>query len=207
MKRKFFASMLILVMAVLSIGVSKQSNEIKRMGIFISNFTEAGLFQFDLEEDGDPNFAHFGNPDFNDELIKFGIIHNVINNSKSTIKNCTDKKCEYGKHIISGQSVAASVRKYFDLKVKNRSIDDDGTDVYYDGKNYHISAPDWRPETVYYADVQDVSRRKGVITISGELYNTKNKKDRPATFTATAKPHEWNDKDTWAILSLNVDWK
>ena len=43
--------------------------------------------------------------------------------------------------------------------------------------------------------------------MSGELYNIKNKKDRPATFTATAKPHVWDDKDTWAILSLSVEWE
>ena len=209
MKRRIVTALLLIVLAALSLGASKQSDEIKRMGIFISNFTEAGLFKFDLEEDGDSDSAHFGNPDFNSDLLRFGITHNVINNPKSTIKNCPNKKCGYGKHIISGQAVAASVRKYFDLKPKHQDIeeDNDNTIAWYDGKNYHINASDWRPETVYYAEVQEVSRRKGVITMSGELYNLHNKKDRPATFKATAKPYEWNDKDTWAILSLNVDWK
>ncbi|MBQ7155351.1 MAG: hypothetical protein IJR85_07360 [Synergistaceae bacterium] len=208
MKPKYLAKLFVMVLTcALTLGVSAKSDEVSRMGIFVSNFTEAGLYQFDLEEDGDPDLAHFGDPAFTDELIKFGITHNVINNPKSTIKTCRDKTCEYGKHIISGQSVAASVRKYFDLPLKNQSIEDSSQEVYYDGRNYHINAPDWRPETVYYAEVQEVSRRRGVITMSGELYNLRNKKDRPATFTATAKPHEWNGKDTWAILSLNVDWK
>ena len=206
--RKFLCAVMLLVLASgAALGASKA--EMKRMSVFISNFTEAGLFKFDLEEDGDSDSAHFGDPAFNSELLRFGITHNVINNPKSTIKNCPNKKCGYGKNIISGQAVAASVRKYFDLKPKHQDIeeDNDNTIAWYDGKNYHINAADWRPDTVYYADVHEVSRRKGVITMSGELYNLRNKKDRPATFTATAKPYEWNDKDTWAILSLNVDWK
>ena len=207
MKRKLFAGMFLLAVALLSMGAAKQSDELKRMGIFISNFTEAGLYDFDLEADGDPNSAHFGDPAFDGDLIQFGITHNVINNPKTTIKKCPDKKCAWGGNIISGSAVSASISKYFDLTVKNRSIEDSTPELYYDGKNYHFKAATWKPDTVYYADVQEVSRRGKVITMTGELYNIKNKKDRPATFTATAKPHVWNDKDTWAILSLNVDWK
>ena len=206
MKRNLLAGLVVLA-ALFSLGAGKQQTEIERMGIFISNFTEAGLFNFDLEEDGYDDVIHFGDPAFNSELVRFGITHNVINNPKSTIKKCPDKKCGWGGSIISGQSVSASVKKYFDLAVKNRSLDDDAGEAYYDGRNYHIDPSDWKPETVYYAEVQEVSQRKGVITMTGELYNLRNKKDRPATFTATAKPYTWNKKDTWAILSLNVDWK
>ena len=206
MKRKLFIAFALLAMAILSLGASRQSDEVKRMGIFISNFTEAGLFKFDLEEDGDMEAAHFGDPAYVSELIQFGITHNVINNPKS-IKKCPDKKCAYGGNIISGQAVASSVKKYFDLSIKNQSLEDNMPEIFYDGRNYHIKASDWKPETVYYAEVQEVSRRRNVITMSGELYNLRNKKDRPATFTATAKPHVWDDKDTWAILSLNVEWR
>lgn len=204
--RKLLAITGVLVMLVVSLGASKQSDEIKRMGIFISNFTEAGLFNFDLEEDGSPEAAHFGDKAYTSELIQFGITHNVINNPK-LIRKCPDKKCAYGGNIISGQTVASSVRKYFDLSIKNQSLEDSMPEIYYDGKNYHFKASDWKPETVYYAEVQNVTRSRNVITMTGELYNIKNKNDRPAAFTAKAKPHVWNDKDTWSILSLNVEWE
>ena len=207
MKRKLFTSLALLAMALLSLGAARQSDEVKRMGIFISNFTEAGLYNFDLEEDGDSETIHFGDRANVGKLIEFGLIHNIINNPKSTVKKCTDKKCAYGGNIISGKAVASSVRKYFDLSIKNQTLEDSIPELYYDGRNYHLEASDWKPDTVYYAEVQEVSRRKGVITMSGELYNIKNKKDRPATFTATAKPHVWDDKDTWAILSLSVEWE
>ena len=208
MKPKYLAKLFVLVLTcALTLGASKQSGEIQRMGIFVSNFTEQGLYDFDLEAEGDPDLAHFGNPVFTSELIKFGITHNVINRSKSTVKTCPDKRCPDGPHIMSGKSVAESVRKYFDLNIKNQTVDEDTITIPYDGKNYHFNASDFKPETVYYAEVQNVSRRNGIITMTGELYNVKNKKDRPATFRATAKPHIWDDKDTWSILSLSVDWK
>ena len=175
------------------------------MSIFISNFTEAGLcYNFDVDEDSDSDLEHLGKPENVGELIRFGIIHNVINNPNSTIKKCPDHKCEYGHHIISGQSVAASVRKYFNKRIKHQSIEGE---CCYDGKNYHIEASDWKPETVYYADVQSVSYEGRMIVMKGEIYNVKDKKDRPATFLALAKPHEWDGKDTWSIDSMNVTWE
>ena len=213
MKRKLFSGALILVLAVMALGASRQSSEYRRMGIFLSNFTEAGLYNFDLEEGDMDSILHFGNNPNSAELIRFGIIHNVINNPKTTIKRCPDRHCEYGRDIISGASVAASVRKYFDLRINNHTFSGsdtfDGPDaeVYYDGRNYHINAADWRPETVYYAEVQEVSSSRGIITMTGELYNLRDKQDRPGTFTATASPHVWDDKDTWAILSLYTEWR
>ena len=207
MKRRLLTSIIVLALALLSMGAAKQQTEQQRMSIFISNFTEAGLYDFDLEEDGDDDIIHLGDPERVSELIRFGITHNIINNPKSTIKKCTDKKCSYGKQIISGQSVAASVKKYFDMNIKNQSVKDYDPAIHYDGKNYHINADEWKPETVYYADVQEVEKGKRVIHMSGELYNLHDKSDRPATFTATAKPYTWNEKSTWAILSLVVEWK
>ena len=205
MKRKILLCFAILFLAVLSIGAVKQTEEIKRMGIFISNFTELGMYRFDLEEDGYEDTLHLGDPDSMSELIRFGIGHNVINNKK-LITKCTKKNCEYGPSLISASNVASSVRKYFDLKVKHASVEGDAPEVHYDGKNYHFDARDYVNEPIYYAEVQDVKRGKSVITMSGELYNIKDKSDRPGTFTAKAKPYKWNKKDTWAILSLEVEW-
>ena len=210
MKRRIFLALLLFA-ALLSLGASKKSDELKRMSIFISNFTEQNMYDFDMDEDGDNGFMHLGDPEYADILLHFGIIHNIINNPKSTVKTCPDKKCPYGKNIMSGQAVTASIKRYFGVSVKNGELPEsnDGEGVHYDGKNYHFNAAALRRnfDDVYYADVQKAHPEGNIIFMSGELYNTKNKKDRPAAFMATAKPHKWNGKDTWAILSLTVEWR
>ncbi|MBQ9629487.1 MAG: hypothetical protein IJR43_09535, partial [Synergistaceae bacterium] len=139
--------------------------------------------------------------------IRFGIAHNVINRSKSTVRKCTRRGCDYGTSTMTGKSVAESVRKYFDMGIKNQSVMGDAPEAFYDGESYHFEPKQWRPETVYYAEVQDVSQRRGIITMTGELYNLHRKSDRPATFTAEAKPYRWDKKDTWSIISLRVEWR
>lgn len=203
--------MMLMALCVVSLGASKQSDELKRMSVFISNFTEQKMYDFDMEKDGDNDLMHLGDPEYVDIFRHFGIVHNIINNPKSTLKQCPDKKCPYGKHIMSGQAVVASVKRYFGVSIKNGQLPEgnDGRVLHYDGKNYHFTAEiiTEHLDDVYYAEVQEVSRDEGIITMYGELYNVKDKTDRPAAFTATAKPHVWNGKDTWAILSLVVERK
>lgn len=208
MKQKVFSALLVVVLAVLSMGAAKESSEIQRMGIFISNFTEQGLYNFDLEEDGDENILHLGNPDNVGDLIRFGIAHNIINNPKSTLKKCTRKNCEYGPNIMSAKDVSRAVEKYFAIPdLEHQSVMGYSPEAYFDGKNYHFNPKQWGEDKIYYAEVQEVSRGKRVITMEGELYNLKRKSERPAFFRATAKPYKWAGKNTWSILSLKVNWK
>ena len=211
MKRRIFLAVLLVFAALLSLGASKQPGELKRMSIFVSNFTEQNMYNFDMDEDGDNDLMHLGDPEYADILLHFGIIHNIINNPKSTVKTCPDKKCPYGKNIMSGQAVTDSVRKYFGVSVKNQKLPEGNDDdsVQYDGKNYHFNAAVLRRnfDEVYYADVQKTHPEGNIIVMTGELYNVKNKKDRPATFIALAKPHVWDGKDTWAISALRVEWR
>lgn len=210
MKKLFSRISIALFVLTLFVGVSSASpsrDELKRMGIFISNFTEQGFYNFDIDEEGDEDMLHLGDPSNMSELIRFGIAHNVINRSKSTVRKCTRRGCDYGTSTMTGKSVAESVRKYFDMGIKNQSVMGDAPEAFYDGESYHFEPKQWRPETVYYAEVQDVSSRRGIITMTGELYNLHRKSDRPATFTAEAKAYRWDKKDTWAILSLRVDWR
>ena len=194
MKRKIFTALFILALALLTTNAAKKNDELHRMGIFISNFTEQGMFDIDIDSIG------------NAELVRFGIAHNVINNPKSTVKKCALPDCEYGPSLMAGSSVAASVKKYFDLDVNNRTVTGH-PEAIYDGSSYHFDARQWRDDTVYYAEVQDVRRGRGLVHMEGELYNLKRKSDRPAYFTATAKPYKWQGKNTWSILSLSVEWK
>ena len=204
---KVLSALFVIMLFACVSSAAPSRDELKRMGIFISNFTEQGFYNFDIDEEGDEDMLHLGDPSNMSELIRFGIAHNVINRSKSTIRKCTRRGCDYGSSTMTGKSVAESVRKYFDMAIKNQSVMGDAPEAFYDGESYHFEPNQWRPETVYYAEVQDVSRRRGIITMTGELYNLHRKSDRPATFTAEAKPYRWDKKDTWAILSLKVEWR
>lgn len=163
-------------------------NEKALMGTFISNFTEQGMYDIDID-----NITH-------DELVHFGIWHNYINNFKSRIRRCPKKNCPYGSLIIDAKFVEEAVNKYFDLELAYDSAED----AHFDGRVYHFDGADG--ETRYYADVTEVSRRGNVITMRGELYSAEDEDDRPATFVARAKPHRFNGKNTWSILSLRTDW-
>ena len=213
MKRKFFIAALLVTIALFSLAsssfaASKDDDEFHRMGIFISNFTEQGFYNFDLEEDGDDSILHLGNPDTAGYLIRFGIAHNIINNPKSTLKKCRRKNCKYGPNIMAADDVLRPVRKYFAINdIEHQSIMGYAPEAHFDGDNYHFDSKQWGEDKIYYAEVQDVRRRKGIITMEGELYNLKKKSERPAYFTATAKPYKWGKKDTWSILSLRVEWK
>ena len=204
MKRKFLAFSL-LIIAIFSMGAAKNSDEKKRMGIFISNFTELGMYEFDLEEEGSDEILHLGDPYSAGELIRFGVGHNILNNKK-LIQKCSRKNCEFGSSVIAKESVAASVQKYFDIDIKHQKVLGDAPEIDYDGKFYHFDKNSWNSDTIYYADVQEVDKGKNFITMQGELYELDNPKHRPAVFVAKAKPYKWNNKDTWAILSLSVEW-
>ena len=205
MKKKFLAAALLIIVALVSMGASKKNDELKRMGIFLSNFTELGMYEFDLEDDGPDEILHLGSPYSMGELIRFGIGHNVINNKK-LIQKCKRKDCDFGSSTIAKESVAASVSKYFDLPVKHQKVLGDAPEIDYDGKLYHFDKSNWINDTVYYCEVQHVTRDENFITMEGELYDVNNPKDRPATFVAKAKPYKWNNKDTWSILALSVEW-
>ena len=178
--------------------------DLKRMSVFISNFTELGFYDLDVKNESD-EALYLGGPDAAPDLIRFGIWHNYVNNFKSRIKKCAKKDCEHGSLTIEGKFVQESVKKYFDLNLKNQSVMESTPSYYFDGKLYHFEGADG--EAVYYAEVKEASLEDGVVRMSGELYNAEDKKDRLGTFQAVAKPYKWKGKDTWAILSLRSELK
>ncbi|MDY4033652.1 MAG: hypothetical protein SOY64_11450, partial [Pyramidobacter sp.] len=97
--------------------------ELKRMSIFLSNFTELGYYGFDVGEDGSDGLLHMKSEEGLAELIRFGVWHNYANNFKSRVKRCADKNCPYGSLTIDGKFVAETVKKYFDIDLKNRNME------------------------------------------------------------------------------------
>ena len=205
MSKKFLVSV-VFVFILASAQISYAASEIDRMNIFLSNFTEVSMFDFDVDDGDNDEIIHLGNSENVGQLAYFGVAHNYLNNRKSTIKKCLDKNCPY-EFKISRAAVAASVEKYFNLKLGKISKGEIGNGITFDGKDFHFDAPIGDDDAIYYADIDEVDKSGKFISMTGEIYNTKNKKDRPATFTALAMPHTWNNKKTWAILEFKVEWK
>ncbi len=207
MSKKFCVLACVVLCVALSVAgaaFGADKAELKKMSIFISNFTEVRLFNFDLEDDDDDGEEplHFGSN--NAALLAFGVNHNAINNKKLIKKGSFKVNGSTYDRAVDAKTVAASVRRYFDLPVEH----EDGVDKYgqvypYRKGMYYFHAASG--EEVIYADVQKVSKKGGVITMSGELYNVESRRDTRGTFVATAKPHKWNGKATWAILSMSSE--
>lgn len=166
--------------------------DLKRMGTFLSNFTEIGFTDFDAKEITNENDPA--------DMIRFGVWHNYLNNFKSRISRCQVKNCQWGSLTIDGRYVKESVKKYFDHDIKKMpSITESDPPYYYDGQRYHFEGADG--EAVYYARVDEAKRdNSGRIIMRGELYNADDPDDKPGKFEATAKPHIHDGKDTWGTI-------
>ena len=96
------AVLAVLTLAGTAIAAQFGKDEMKRMSVFVSNFTEQGLYDFDVERESD-GMLWLGGPDAAPDLIRFGIRHNYINNFKTRIKKCTEKNCKHGSLTLDGK--------------------------------------------------------------------------------------------------------
>ena len=188
MKRVFCALVLAVLVGSPVFGASP--SEKARMGTFISNFTEAGMYDIDIDTISMEELAHFG------------VRHNYINNFKSRIKRCPKKNCPYGDLIIDKKYVAESVKKYFDLDIRHTSTENESLG-HYDGRYYHFDGADG--EMNQQARVFEAQRRGTLIIMKGETYYPDMDDSEGFTFTARAKPYVYGGKNTWSIITLHVE--
>lgn len=204
--KKFFPLLLVLSLLVCACGIVSAAGaqkgysaaDLKRMSVFLSNFTELGYMNFDAEEFTDETAP--------DDMIRFGIWHNYINNFKSRISRCKKKDCTFGSLVIDGKYVTESIKKYFDVDYKKlASVTESDIPFHFDGKLYHFEGADG--EAVYHARVDEAEKNAGgQIVMRGEIYNADDEKDILGTFEAVAKPHKFGGKDTWAIISMETEF-
>ena len=187
MKKILCALIVMVIFSGAAFGAS--SSELKRMSTFLSNFTELGMMNFHVDDLSDS------------ELARFGIWHNYVNNYRTRVEYCPNKNCPYGSLVIDKMYVAESVRKFFNREIRHQSAPDNYG--HYDGKRYyHFEGADG--EAVFYAKVYEAEKRGNVIIMRGETYEPEHGSES-STFTAIAEPYKYGDKNTWAILSLEVD--
>ena len=175
------------------------AKDLKAMSIFVSNFTELGFYDLNAKE--------FLNPDYPNDMVRFGVWHNYVNNFKSRIKPCPTKNCTWGSVVLEGRYVQESLKRYFNYTLKRLpTVEQSDPPYHYDGKYYHFEGADG--EATYYAKVtKAVTQDNGLIKMTGIVYNTEDESDVLGSFTALAKPHVWKDKKTWALIDLKTKRK
>ena len=172
--------------------------EMKRLGVFLSNFTEVTLFHVEGAALTEPQ-----TPEDWEQAIRFGIRHNYINNFKSRIKRC-DNTCPYGTLKLDGTHVRESLQKYLGAAPQTlRSVQLDGYNLHYDGKFYHFEGADG--EAVIFARVKQAHMDgDGLWQVQGELFNP----DAPdelghGSFTAVVATQQWQGKPAWKLVRLD----
>ena len=189
--KKILCALFIVMVVFSGVAFGASSAELKRMSTFLSNFTELGMMNFNVDDLTDG------------ELARFGIWHNYVNNYNTRIKRCPNKNCPYGSLVIDKTYVAESVRKFFNRDIRHQSAQDEEMYGHYDGKKYyHFEGADG--ESPFYAKVYEVKKRGDVIVMRGETYEPEHDSEG-STFTAVAKPYKYDGKNTWSIISLEVD--
>ncbi len=165
------------------------ANDLKKIGVFLSNFTEIGLDSFSAEDVLDGN-----NPN---TMLYFATNHNFINNYKSRIKRC-EKDCPFGQFSIDAKYVKESLKKYFNYTLMNPPST---PTFYFENNRYYFNAEKKNPVLYARADHAEETA-DGNVKVTGVIYNSKNKKELHGNFEALIKAHEWNDKLTWTVLEL-----
>ncbi len=179
-----YALAIFMIFSTVSLSHAFSQSTMKRMGIFLSNFTEQGMYNFNAKDVLNEN-----NPR---QMIRFGIWHNYINNFKSKIRQSGNKLS------IDGKFVKETIKKYFNYNIKR--LVSVGR-FHYDGRKFTFDGADG--EATYYCRVTSAKKiANGVIEMKGYLYNVDDHSDRNGTFVALAKPYKYGGKNTWSIISL-----
>ncbi len=173
--------------------------ELKAMGLFLSNFTELGFTDIDAEE--------MAKPDSYPELVRFGIMHNYVNNFKSRIETNKESAREHGDVRIKASWVEASVLKYFGLKfTADKSVDQSDPPYSFDGKYFHFWAADG--EAAWHAKVKKASTpQKGVWDLSGSVYNADNPTEILGDFTAVIRETVLKGKPHYVMVRLKTEMR
>ena len=182
--------------------------ELKKMSVFISNFTEARIWEVDIED-----FNEYSEKELNEKakqrlylqkklFVEFGIEHNHLNNYESKIKNspCSKKKDYYE---IEVKYVQESIDKYFGYKLQNNLPEHFENDIIILENNCYYRHFD---DVAYltYAKVNSVKKQKdGIVFMLGILYSNLDN-EFEGLFIAKAKEKTYKGKKTWELISLKI---
>ena len=169
------------VSPVYAAGSHYDKKTLKKMGVFLSNFTECFVYNNTREN----MIKHPEN------IISFGICHNY------------DDKCANGTMMIDRKFINESSRRYLNYDLKEFMSVENG---YYDGHNFRIHPADG--EMLRQVEVLEaVPQDDGSIMVKGSTYipDMGETPSNTPDLTAVIKPHTWNNKETWSLISIKVD--
>ena len=172
-------------------------DQMRRMSIFISNFTELGMLNCNVRTLLDESNPH--------AMLDFSIRHNYFNNYNSSVASCPLLDCPWGPLTMKGGAVQTSLKRYFDYDLPWLPSAEKGSPPYhFDGSLYHFTPPE-KPGLVRFARVNRARlTNEGLVKMRGEIYNAENEKEILGTFKAVAKPHTWNGRKTWALVEIHT---
>ncbi|AWB42960.1 hypothetical protein DCC85_01095 [Paenibacillus sp. CAA11] len=150
----------------------------KKIGTFLSNFTELHIERLNSNNLKDA------------DLIYFGVWHNFVNNFNSTISNYS------GGHLfISKAKIEQSIKKFFNIKFKShKSIQG----IKFNGKGYVFDGASGDPvDYVKVINVYDMG--SSTFEVYGELYA-----DPYSWVEAVIKKITENKKSRYILISLSV---
>ncbi len=200
MKMKKYGILAVCVLALFVAGcawAAPSDRELKAMGLFLSNFTELGFTDVVTEE--------MVKPDNYPDLVRFGIMHNYVNNFKSRIEPNKENAREHGDVRIKASWVEESVLKYFGLKfTADKSVDQSDPPYSFDGKYFHFWAADG--EAAWHAKVKKASNpQKGVWDLSGSVYNADDPTEILGDFTAVIRETVLKGKPHYVMVRLKTE--
>ena len=173
-------------------------DQMKKMGIFLSNFTECSYTKI-------TRGSFIDNPS---EMVHFAVCHNWINNQKrfNLRKNCGKEKSEGDFYAhIDPKFIRETIKKYLDYDFKEHKGYEDY--ISYDGYTYCMPAGDGE-ETPYVKVVTAKKQNDGTILITGSSYYPEvEEADSNVNVRAVVRPYVWNGKNTWSLVSLDMDPK
>lgn len=178
--------------------------ELDKLSVFISNFTEARVGEI-------KDTQSFLNEKNADALMSFGIAHNEINNWQSRFAN---SKCpqEPNRSGIESKYVIESIEKYFGYKLKTLPKKAKYKDAVLKNDCYYTIFADG--EMVRHAIVSYAAKnpKNQYIRVSGityypdideEDYGSLDDVYGVGFFTAEVKPVVWNGKKTYHLIKLH----
>ena len=195
MKRIFASGLSILLLS--SVFSAKAggftASQMKRMGVFLSNFTELGYVNFKRKD--------IINGKDSGKMIHFGIWHNYLNNPRSTIKPCY--QCQWGDMTIDAIHIRQTLKRYFNYDLTDfPEVEQTGYPYHFDGKRYHFSLVNKTGPRLYAQVTQAEQTADGNIAMTGYLYKPGNRHAVTGRFKALASPYFWHQKKTWTILNI-----
>lgn len=175
------------------------SETMKKMGVFLSNFTETGLRNFNLSE-------LTGTDQGIQQIVMFAYNHIRINTPAKYISEAQEY---YNLNRVSEKDLNAVLQRYMDLdgflSSRARQQDEFILPDYINTLNTW-EFPDQVPDLAEYVEVTSASRQDdGTVLMEGRTYYPDLNISSGSKCEAVAKPHKYQNKDTWAIISLHCE--